>query len=48
MEKETMGGHVMLPLENLGLDVPNGEILLGHDKDMSTLQGSDKHHSLVY
>ncbi|KAM0833611.1 hypothetical protein ACQ4PT_064144 [Festuca glaucescens] len=33
-----MGGHVMLPLENLSLDVPNGEIVLGHDKDMSTLQ----------
>ncbi|KAM0833612.1 hypothetical protein ACQ4PT_064144 [Festuca glaucescens] len=38
MEKEAMGGHVMLPLENLSLDVPNGEIVLGHDKDMSTLQ----------
>lgn len=33
-----MGGHVMLPLENLTLELPNGGIVLGHDKDISTLQ----------
>ena len=34
-----MGGHVILPLENLSLDLPNGGIVLGDDKDVSTLQG---------
>uniref|UniRef100_A0ACD5WYZ2 Uncharacterized protein n=1 Tax=Avena sativa TaxID=4498 RepID=A0ACD5WYZ2_AVESA len=38
MEKDAMGGHVMLPLESLSLDLPNGGIVLGHDKDISTLQ----------
>jgi len=38
MEKDAMGGHVMLPLESLSLDLPNGGIVLGHDKDVSTLQ----------
>lgn len=35
-----MGGHVnvMLPLENLSSDLPNGGIVLGHDKEISTLQ----------
>lgn len=33
-----MGGHVMLPLENLSLDLPNGGIVLADDKDISTLQ----------
>ena len=43
-----MGGHVMLPLENLSLELPNGEVVLGHDNNISTLQGWHKHHSLVY
>ncbi|XP_020165576.1 kinesin-like protein KIN-14O isoform X2 [Aegilops tauschii subsp. strangulata] len=39
MEKEAMGGHVnmMLPLENLSSDLPNGGVVLGHDKEISTL-----------
>lgn len=34
-----MGGHVniMLPLENLSSDLPNGGVVLGHDKEISTL-----------
>uniref|UniRef100_A0A453HVZ3 Kinesin motor domain-containing protein n=1 Tax=Aegilops tauschii subsp. strangulata TaxID=200361 RepID=A0A453HVZ3_AEGTS len=40
MEKEAMEGHVnvMLPQENLRSDLPNGGIVLGHDKEISTLQ----------
>ncbi|KAM3405518.1 hypothetical protein ACQJBY_008174 [Aegilops geniculata] len=39
MEKEAMGGHVniMLPLENLSSDLPNGGVVLGHAKEISTL-----------
>jgi len=35
-----MGGHVnvMVPLESLSLELPNGEILVGYDKDISALQ----------
>jgi len=41
MESEAMGGHVnvMVPLESLSLELPNGEILVGYDKDISALQG---------
>ncbi|XP_062183503.1 kinesin-like protein KIN-14O [Phragmites australis] len=38
MEKETMGGHMMMPLESLSLELPNGEIVVGYDKDISALQ----------
>ncbi|KAL5203945.1 hypothetical protein ABZP36_008816 [Zizania latifolia] len=39
MEKEAMGGHVMVSLESLSLELPNGGgVMLGHDKDISTLQ----------
>jgi hypothetical protein len=30
---------VMVPLESLSLELPNGEILVGYDKDISSLQG---------
>ncbi|RLM58297.1 hypothetical protein C2845_PM18G12080 [Panicum miliaceum] len=33
-----MGGHVMVPLESLSLELPNGEIVVGYDKDISSLQ----------
>jgi hypothetical protein len=39
MEKEDMGGHVMVPLESLSLELPKGEIVVGYDKDISALQG---------
>jgi hypothetical protein len=29
---------VMVPLESLSLELPNGEILVGYDKDISSLQ----------
>nr|CAB3492138.1 unnamed protein product [Digitaria exilis] len=38
MEKEAMGGHVMVPLESLSLELPSGEILVSYDKDISALQ----------
>ena len=39
MENEAMGGHVMVPVERLSLELPNGEIVVGYDKDVSALQG---------
>ncbi|CAN6363588.1 unnamed protein product [Urochloa humidicola] len=38
MEKEAMGGHVMVPLESLSLELPKGEVVVGYDKDISALQ----------
>jgi len=38
MENEAMGGHVMVPVERLSLELPNGEIVVGYDKDVSALQ----------
>ncbi|XP_006663079.1 kinesin-like protein KIN-14O [Oryza brachyantha] len=38
MEKEAMEGHVIVPLENLSLELPNGGIMLNHEKDISALQ----------
>ncbi|KAL6907864.1 hypothetical protein ACP4OV_002034 [Aristida adscensionis] len=38
MEKEAMGGHVMVPLESLSLELPSGEIAVGYDKEISNLQ----------
>ncbi|XP_062198074.1 kinesin-like protein KIN-14O [Phragmites australis] len=36
--EEAMGGQVMVPLESLSLELPNGEIVVGYDKDISALQ----------
>ncbi|CAO2146428.1 unnamed protein product [Urochloa humidicola] len=38
MEKEAMGGHVVVPLESLSLELPNREIIVSYDKDTSALQ----------
>ncbi|KAL6654317.1 hypothetical protein ACP70R_007782 [Stipagrostis hirtigluma subsp. patula] len=38
MEKEAMRGNVMVSLESLSLELPNGEINVGYDKEISTLQ----------
>ncbi|WVZ50096.1 hypothetical protein U9M48_001384 [Paspalum notatum var. saurae] len=38
MEKQDMGAHVMVPLQSLSLELLNGEIVGGYDKDISALQ----------
>ncbi|TVU23844.1 hypothetical protein EJB05_26227 [Eragrostis curvula] len=35
---EAMGGHVMVPLESLSLELPNGEIVVGYDKEIAALK----------
>jgi hypothetical protein len=36
---EAMGGHAIEPLDSLSLELPNGEIVVGYDKDIAALQG---------
>ncbi|CAD6255914.1 unnamed protein product [Miscanthus lutarioriparius] len=38
MEKEAMAGHVMVPLQSLSLELPDGESVVGYNKDTSALQ----------
>jgi kinesin family protein C2/C3 len=39
MEKEAMpAGHMMVPLQSLSLELPDGEIVVGYN-DTSALQG---------
>jgi len=33
-----MEGHVMVPLQSLSLELPDGEIIVGYNKDTSALQ----------
>ena len=37
-----MAGHVMVPLQSLSLELPDGESVVGYNKDTSALQGRKK------
>jgi kinesin family protein C2/C3 len=34
-----MEGHVIVPLQSLSLELPDGEIVVGYNKDTLALQG---------